>query len=289
MDNFVILTDSCCDLPAALAAEWKVEAIPLALTIAGKTYRNFLDEREISYHDFYQFLREQQSILTTAPNIDDFISYMKPHLEKGEDILYLGFSSALSASYNVGTVAAKELSEQYPQRKIMTVDSLSASLGQGLLVSLMVAEQQKGHSIEEVAAFAEKMKYHICHWFMVEDLNHLKRGGRIPATTAMVGTILNIKPILHFDNEGKMISMENGHGRNKSIKRLAEIVLAKANNLSEQTVYISHVDCFADAERLEQLLKELGVKKTMIHPVGPVIGAHTGPGTMAVFFIGDQR
>ncbi len=289
MNNFVILTDSCCDLPAALAAEWKVEAVPLAVTIAGKTYRNFLDEKEISFHDFYQLLREHQSALTTAPNIDDFINYMKPHLENGEDILFLGFSSALSASYNVGTIVAKELSEQFPKRKILTIDSLSASLGQGLLVSLMVAEQQKGRSIEEVAAFAERMKYHICHWFMVEDLNHLKRGGRISATTAMVGTVLNIKPILHFDNEGKMINMEKGHGRNKSIRRLAEIVLATAKNLSEQTVYISHADCFEDAERLEQLLKELGVQKTMINYVGPVIGAHAGPGTMAVFFIADQR
>jgi len=289
MNNFVILTDSCCDLPAALAAEWKVEAVPLAVTIAGKTYRNFLDEKEISFHDFYQLLREHQSALTTAPNIDDFINYMKPHLENGEDILFLGFSSALSASYNVGTIVAKELSEQFPKRKILTIDSLSASLGQGLLVSLMVAEQQKGRSIDEVAAFAERMKYHICHWFMVEDLNHLKRGGRISATTAMVGTVLNIKPILHFDNEGKMINMEKGHGRNKSIRRLAEIVLATAKNLSEQTVYISHADCFEDAERLEQLLKELGVQKTMINYVGPVIGAHAGPGTMAVFFIADQR
>lgn len=289
MDKFVILTDSCCDLPAAMAADLKIEAVPLAVTIAGKTYRNFLDEREISSHDFYQLLREHQSALTTAPNIDDFTNYMKPHLENGEDILFLGFSSALSASYNVGTVAAKELSEQYSKRKILTIDSLSASLGQGLLVSLSVAEQRKGCSIEEVAAFAERMKYHICHWFMVEDLNHLKRGGRISATTAVVGTLLNIKPILHFDNEGKMINMEKGHGRNKSIKRLAEIVSEKAKNLSEQTVFISHADCYEDAERLDELLKEYGVKKTMINSVGPVIGAHAGPSTMAVFFIADQR
>jgi len=289
MGKFIILTDSCCDLPAAMAVELNIEAVPLAVTIAGKTYRNYLDEREICSHDFYQLLREYQSALTTAPNIEDFIHYMKPHLENGEDILFLGFSSALSASYNVGTIAAKELSVQYPKCKILTIDSLSASLGQGLLLYLCVTEQQKGCSIEEVAAFAERMKYHICHWFLVEDLNHLKRGGRISATTAVVGTLLNVKPILHFDNEGKMINMEKGHGRNKSIKRLAQIVSEKAKNLTEQTVFISHADCYEDAERLNELLKEYGVKKTVISSVGPVIGTHAGPGTIAVFFIADQR
>ena len=215
---------------------------------------------------------------------------MKPFLEKGIDILYLGFSSALSGTVTSGAMAADELREQYPDRKVYVVDTKCASMGQGLCVYLTALEKNKGKGIDEVYEFAKKTAPRCIHWFTVEDLFFLKRGGRVSAATAVVGTMLNIKPVLHVDDEGRLINMDKSRGRKASIKAIFEKLRAAAdNNLKDQTVFISHGDCIDDARYLESMLYEAGAKEVVISYVGPVIGAHSGPGTMAVFATGDVR
>jgi DegV family protein with EDD domain len=215
---------------------------------------------------------------------------MEPLLAEGKDILYLAFSSALSNTCNAGILAAEDLAIKYPDRKILIVDSLCASLGQGLLIYLAVMEKRKGKSIDEVRDWAEDNKKHICHWFTVDDLNHLRRGGRIPAATAILGTLLGIKPILHVDESGRLSNVSKVRGRQAAIEALSDKMAELAYNPAEQTVFISHADCIEDAEKLEKLLRRnLSVKNIFINYVGPVIGAHAGPGTLALFFIGRIR
>ena len=215
---------------------------------------------------------------------------MEPHLQAGEDILYLGFSSALSGTYNAGAVAAQQLAEKYPERKLYAVDTLSASMGQGLLVYLTVQQKRAGATIEQARDYAEAQKLHLCHWFAVDDLNHLHRGGRVSATPAVLGTVLNIKPVLHMDNEGGLIFMEKVRGRRNSIKRMLEKMRETAIEPEKQIVFMSHGDCLEDAEYLAgRIREEWGVKDVVINYVGPVIGAHSGPGTLALFFLGTER
>lgn len=290
MSDFVILTDSSCDLPAKLAMDLELSVAPLTFLIDGNTYVNYLDGRDINPSDFYSKLREGKMATTSAVNVDSFTKIMNSALESGKDILYLGFSSALSGTFNSGAVAASELAEKYPERKIYVVDTLCASLGEGMLVYLAVEEKKKGKTIEEVRDFVEATKLHLCHWFTVDDLHHLKRGGRVSAATAIIGSALNIKPVLHVDNEGRLINMEKTRGRKSSINRLVEKMSETATNPAEQTIFISHGDCEDDAKYLAQLIKaQIGVKDVIINHVGPVIGAHSGPGTLALFFVGKER
>ncbi|MBQ2662391.1 MAG: DegV family protein [Clostridia bacterium] len=290
MAEYVIFTDSSCDLPAQLAKEMELEVNNLSLVIEGKEYENYLDGREIGFSDYYNLLREGKMGSTSAANIESFGKLMEPVLKAGKDILYLGFSSGLSGTYNAGVQAANELREKYPERKIYTVDTLAASLGEGLLVYYAVKEKRSGKSIEEVRDYIESIKLSLCHWFTVNDLHHLKRGGRVSATTAIAGTILQIKPVMHVDNEGKLINVEKAKGRRNSIKRLAEIMQETAIEPENQTVFISHGDCLEEAEYLASIVKEkMNVKEFVINHVGPVIGTHSGPGTLALFFIGKQR
>lgn len=289
MNDYVIITDSSCDLPAGLADELDVVVSPLSFMLDGKEYRNYLDEREISFSDFYARMRGGANVVTAAANVDSFIGLMTPYLEQGRDILYLGFSSALSATYQNGAIAAEELMQKYPERKIHCVDSKCASLGEGLLVYLVAKERQKGRSFEEICEFADKTAPRVVHWFTVDDLFFLKRGGRVSATTAVVGTMLNIKPVLHVDDEGRLINMSKARGRKASIKAMFEKVRDTSDNIAGQAVFISHGDCVEDAEYLAGMIRTLGVKDIVINHVGPVIGAHSGPGTLAVFFLGDVR
>jgi len=290
MKDFVIITDSCCDLPAGLADELGLVVIPLSVMIDGKQYTNYLDGREISAAKFYSLLRDGKSGTTSAVNISDFSSVMEPILQSGRDILYLGFSSALSATFSASTIAAEELKTSYPDSRIYTVDTLCASLGQGLLVYLAAMQKKSGKSIEQIYDFAQETKLRLCHWFTVEDLHHLKRGGRISSATAFVGTVLQIKPILHVDDAGYLKNVEKVRGRKASIKRLAQFAEESAVEPREQTVFISHGDCLEEAEYLAAMIRErLNVKDVFINHVGPVIGAHSGPGTLAVFFIGKSR
>ena len=290
MSLYIIMTDSSCDLPAGLAAELELEVLPLSVLIDGKSYVNYLDERDITFADCYAALRAGKNATTSAVNVEAFVQAMEPHLQAGEDILYLGFSSALSGTYNAGAVAAQQLAEKYPERKLYAVDTLSASMGQGLLVYLTVQQKRAGATIEQARDYAEAQKLHLCHWFTVDDLNHLHRGGRVSATSAVLGTVLNIKPVLHMDNEGRLIFMEKVRGRRNSIKRMLEKMRETAIEPEKQIVFMSHGDCLEDAEYLAgRIREEWGVKDVVINYVGPVIGAHSGPGTLALFFLGTER
>ncbi len=290
MSDFVIMTDSSCDLPASLAEEMELTVLPLTYYIEDKVYTNYLDEREIAFSEIYAKLRTKCPAKTSAVNMNDFMAPMENLLSAGKDVLYIGFSSGLSGTYNAGAAAAKELAERYPERKIYTVDSLCASLGQGLLIYHAWQEKQKGKTIEEVRDFTENTKLHLCHWFTIDDLMFLKRGGRISGTTAVVGSMLNIKPVMHVDNDGHLIKVDTARGRKASIKALAEKAGQLGVDLDQQTIFISHGDCVEEANYLADIMRtRFNVRKVLVNYVGPVIGAHSGPGTIALFFLGRER
>ena len=288
-ENFTIITDSSCDLPAKIAEQLHIRVIPLTVTVDGVQYHNFLDERELPFEQFYTNLPQMKSVTTSAVNIAEFTTVMESEIMTGRDVLYLGFSSGLSATYSAAVQAAKELSEKYPTHKIYTVDTLAASMGQGLLVYLAVMEKNKGKSIEEVRDFVENTKLSLAHWFTVADLGQLKRGGRISAATALLGTMLNIKPVLHVDDAGKLISMQKARGRAASIRAMVEKMEESAIDPAEQVIFISHGNCYDDAKKLADMVTAKWGCRCVINYVGPVIGAHSGQGTLALFFLGKQR
>ncbi len=288
--DYVIMSDSCSDLTADLVKELDLLIVPLSLTIGGKEYYNFPDERDISFSAFYDLLRKERKSSTSAVNTTAFISYMEPVLASGKDLIYLAFSSALSATYNASVMACTELREKYPERKILVVDSLCASLGLGLLVYLAVQEKNKGKTVDEVHDFTEKTKLKICHWFTVDDLFHLHSGGRVSRTSAVLGSMLNIKPVLHVNNEGKLISVSKARGTGNALKALLEKMAQTVTDPEEQTIFISHGDCIDRANELVAMIRsKFSVADIIINYVGPVIGSHSGPGTLALFFIGSQR
>ena len=288
MSDFVIVTDSSADLPASLVQEMGVEVLPLSFTVQGKTYHNYPDDREMDPKVFYKMLRDGEMATTSAVNVAEYTATLEPLLQAGKDVLVLAFSSGLSTTYQSSVIAVNELSEQYPDRKIYTVDTLCASLGQGLLVWHAVREQRRGQSIEAVRDWVEENKLRLCHWFTVDDLHFLKRGGRISAATAVVGTMLSIKPVLHVDDEGHLISMGKARGRGASLTALVDHMEQTATDVD--TVFISHGDCLADAEKVAaDVKKRFGTRDVVINNVGPVIGAHAGPGTVALFFLGTKR
>ena len=288
MSDFVIVTDSSADLPASLVQEMGVEVLPLSFTVQGKTYHNYPDDREMDPKVFYKMLRDGEMATTSAVNVAEYTATLEPLLQAGKDVLVLAFSSGLSTTYQSSVIAVNELSEQYPDRKIYTVDTLCASLGQGLLVWHAVREQRRGQSIEAVRDWVEENKLRLCHWFTVDDLHFLKRGGRISAATAVVGTMLSIKPVLHVDDEGHLISMGKARGRGASLTALVDHMEQTATDVD--TVFISHGDCLADAEKVAaDVKKRFGTEKVVINTIGPVIGAHAGPGTVALFFLGTHR
>ena len=290
MGEFVIMTDSCCDMTAAMAEELGLCVLPLSLHMGDRVYHNYLDGREIGFQDFYARIRSGETATTSAVNVGAFEVKMREILGQGKDILCINFSSALSTTYQSATIAAADLREEFPDSKVFVVDSLCASLGQGLLVYLCAQEQRKGRSVEEVRDFAEATKGSICHWFTVDDLNHLKRGGRVSPATAFFGTMLNIKPVLHVDDEGHLIPMGKVRGRKASLDALVDHMAQTAINPKEQVIFISHGDSEADAKYVaDQVKAKFKPKEIYINPIGPVIGAHSGPGTMALFFLGSKR
>ena len=290
MSEYVIVTDSSADLTAGMAEELGVEVLPLSFMVKGQTYRIYPDNREMDPGAFYAMLRAGEMATTAAVNVADYTSVLEPLLEQGKDVLVLAFSSGLSATYQSSVIAVEELRARFPERKIFTVDTLCASLGQGLLVYLAAKKQQAGASIEEVRDWAEENKLHLCHWFTVDDLHFLKRGGRISAATAVLGSMLHIKPVLHVDDEGHLINMGKARGRGASLTALVDHMEETAIDPASQVVFISHGDCLADAEKVAgDVKKRLGVKEVVINHVGPVIGAHSGPGTLALFFLGSRR
>ena len=288
MSEFVIVTDSACDIKPEMLREWGVQHEPL-------TFR--FNDSEAEYADgsvdikeFYDKMRVGGVAKTAAVNVETFSRRFEKYLENGVDVLYLGFSSGLSTTYNSGRIAAEQLREKYPERKIVTVDTLAASAGYGLLVYLAVQKKNGGATIEETAAFAEETKLSICHWFTVDDLVYLKRGGRVSATTAFVGNALGIKPVMHVDNEGHLINITKVRGRRTAIAALADRYTELAVEPENGKVFISHGDCLGDVQELEKILKERhNVSVDVITDVGAVIGSHSGPGTLALFFVGKNR
>ncbi len=289
MSKFTIVTDSSCDLPQGLVDKFGVKVVPLSLFIKGEQYYNYLDGSDISFEDYYSELAKGETITTSGVNIDQFRVVMESELLRGYDVLYIGFSSPLSGTYNAAVQAAADLAELYPKRKIYTVDSLSASLGQGLLIYYAATEQKNGKSIEEVRDLIEDNKLKVCHWFTINDLNQLKRSGRINGATATFGKLLGIKPILHMDSEGKLFSVEKARGRNGALKALFSKIEKSGIEPEKQTFFICHGNCFDDAKKLADMISEKFGQKCVINFIGPVIATHTGVGTVGLFFIGSER
>lgn len=285
MATYKIITDSCADFTNEQYQALDVAFVPLTVLFKGVQHENFSAEADVKM--LYNGLREGEMPTTSAANPDSWEKVMKPVLDEGKDILVLTFSSALSTTYQSAVIAAQELSAQYPDRKINVIDTLCAALGQGLLVWHACQKRDAGYSLEELTAWVEENKLRVCHWVTVDDLFHLKRGGRVSATTAIVGTMLNIKPIIYVNDEGKLISTAKCRGR----KAAMEFLLKKFDEhcVDKEFVIIAHGDCPEDAKALEAALKQRGVKNTQIGYVGGVIGAHTGPGVLVIFFMGDKR
>ncbi len=288
MNDFIILTDSSCDLPVSVAEELGVEVLSLEVTVEGEEPRLNAD---VDVKEFYAKLRdEKKTAKTAAVNMDSFCELFDKHLSQGKDVLYLGFSSGLSATYANGRNAAEELAEKYPDRKVYAVDTLCACLGQGLIVTLAARKAAAGATIEEVRDYVEENKLKLCHWFTVNDLFFLKRGGRVSASTAVLGSVLAIKPVLHVDDEGHLINMSKARGRDASIKALFERMKETAIDPASNTVYIGHGDCYDEAKKLADMITaEFGNKDILVSEIGAVIGAHSGPGTIALFFLGNER
>ncbi len=288
MNTYVIYTDSGCDISPALLAEWGVKHCELRFTFDGDdtVYTN----REMDTKTFYQKMRDGATSKTSAVNIDEFKIAFEKELNDGHDVLYIGFSSGLSTTYNSARIAAEELQDHYPEHKVLVIDTLAASASQGLLVYFAVQKQNEGASIDEVAAYINDVKMKLGIWFTVDDLVYLKRGGRISPTVAFVGGLLGIKPVLFMDNDGHLISRSKVRGRKAAIQALADKYTELAADKQNGTVFISHGDCIDDAQELATILKKShGVEVKVITDVGPVIGAHSGPGTLALFFVGNER
>lgn len=287
MKNYIICTDSSCDIRAEILKEWNVPVFNLTFKFNGEDTEH--TENDISINDFYNQMRDGKVAKTSAINPDTFKEEFKKLLNDGNDILYLSFSSGLSTTYNSARIAAEELSEDFPDNKIIIVDTLCASAGQGLLLYLTLEKQKNGVSIEEAAQFAEDTKLNICHWFTVDDLVYLKRGGRVSPTVAFVGAVLGIKPVLHVDNEGHLISKSKARGRKAALNTLIDKYDELATD-KDGTVFICNADCSDDVNYLkDQLNTKFGAKVELVTDIGPVIGAHAGPGTIALFFVGKER
>ncbi|OUQ26590.1 fatty acid-binding protein DegV [Lachnoclostridium sp. An131] len=291
MNPYVIMTDTTADLPESYIQEHQLAILSLSYTIEGNTYdrENPLDVRE-----FYAKMRAGSMPTTSQVNPEQAKEAFKACLDQGNDVLYIAFSSGLSGTCGSGMVAAEEIREsgEYPDRKLIVIDSLSASLGEGLLVHKAVQLKEAGKSMEEVADWVEKNKLHLCHNFTVDDLFHLHRGGRVSKATAVLGTMINIKPVLHVDDEGHLIAIGKVRGRKKSLAALVDRMADQIKGYEDQNseVFISHGDCQEDAEYVQKLVQErFGVDKFIINHVGPTIGAHSGPGTVALFFMGNPR
>ena len=284
--NFKIITDSGCDLSAEMIAELELGIAVLSVELEGRAYV----EGEMTPVELYNHLRNGKLPKTAAVNPDGWARVIRPALEEGRDALVIPFSSALSATCQNAVIAANELREEFPNRKIIVVDSLCAAIGLGLLVHTAAKLRSQGKTIEETAAWVEEHKLNICHWVTVEDLMHLKRGGRVSAATAVVGTMLSIKPIIRVDDNGKLESVGKARGRKASLNhildRMAETFVPEMND----TVFIGHGDCPADAEYLARQVRDrFGVQNVIIRYVGAVIGSHTGPGVAVVFYYGKNR
>lgn len=288
--NYTILTESSCDLTSALAEQMEIDVLPLSFTMGEHNYPHYLDGRAFPIDQFYAKMRSGDTAVTAAANATELSDGMELHLKEGRDVLFLCFSSGLSSTRNSCAIAAEELREKYPNRKIFTVDTLAASGGQGLLVYLTAKKRLQGASIEMARDFAEENKLHLAHWFTVDHLVYLKRGGRVSPTAAAVGTMLNIKPVLCVDDAGHLIPIEKVRGRKAAVAALLRHMEETAVHPAEQTVLISHACCLETAEALRDAVQNaFHPVEILMTDVGPIIGAHTGPGMISLFFLASHR
>ena len=289
--SFAIVTDSSSNLPEDIIDQYDLAVLPLTFMVDGEEYRSYLKGEKTDLSQFYTMMREGKVITTSLPNLKESRETIEALLKEGRDVLYLGFSSGLSGTYQAIELLLTELGGLYPDRTVASVDTLAASLGEGLLVYYAAKMREEGKTIEEVRDWVEDNKLHLAHWFTVDDLMFLFRGGRVSKTAAWAGTMLNIKPVMHVDDEGHLIPLEKVRGRKKSLKALVDHMEQTATApVADQTVFITHGDCLEDAEYVADLVRErFGVSDILINWVDPVIGAHSGPGTMALFFLASER
>lgn len=289
MDKFKLVTDTASDLPRTYLEEHDIDVLSLAYIIDGATY-NW--EHPMDDHVFYDKMRAGAMPTTSQVNMEDAKSYFEQLITGQDEILCLAFSSGLSGTYNSIAVAAKEICEEHPDKKIRVVDTKAASLGQGLMVDWARRMRDEGKSVDETADFMEQHYNQFGHVFTVDDLNHLHRGGRVSKATAVIGTLANIKPLLHVDDEGHLINVDKVRGRKKSLLALVDMMEKKMGDhlADNKTIFISHGDCPEDAQFVaDEVKRRFGITDFLIHYVGPTIGAHTGPGVVALFFYGKER
>ena len=288
MDPYVIFCDSSCDLKTSLLKEWGIQYSNLRFHFDGENTEYLNDDMPAK--QFFDRMRAGDVARTSAVNPKDFIDAFEKILKEGKDILYIGFSSGLSATYNSGAVAAQMLRGKYPERRILLVDTFGASAGYGLILYLAKEERDKGRTIEKVKAFVEKTRFHLCHWFTVDDLTYLTRGGRVATIAAKAAGALQIKPVMHMDDPGHLVPAGVVRGRKNSLKAIVKHYGKLALHPAEGPVFLCHSDCMEDVMFLAHELKEqYGVDIDLITDIGPVIGAHTGPGCIALFFLGSER
>lgn len=286
--SYQIITDSSCDFTEEQYTQLNVSYVPLSLLYNGEVHNNFSDPAQVKA--FYDLMRSGLTATTAAANPDAWAAVMEPVLAQGRDVLVLPFSSGLSTTCQSAFIAAQELREKYPERTIRVVDTLCAALGQGLLVWHACQKRDEGLDVNQLADWVEENRLHLCHWVTVDDLGQLKRGGRISATTALVGTMLNVKPIIHVNDEGKLINCAKVRGRKAAIAYIAQKFHEDKGDYPNDTIFIGHGDCPEDAAQLASILREqYGAKNIVTGYVGPVIAAHTGPGVLVVFFLGNHR
>jgi len=286
--NYEIFADSTTDLPDALANELGLHVIPYIYTLDGKDYHNYLDYRELSVKEFYGALRSGKQATTTQVTSHRYLEAWKPFLEDGKDIFYMCLSSLLSKSYDQSILAAREAEETYPGRRVITIDSKSASLGQGLLAVKAARLRNEGKSIDELTKCIEDIIPRLQIWLMADDLNHLKRGGRISGAKAVIGTMLNVKPILTFYDTGRLAPVGKARGHKKALALFIEL-MDKYDFVKGEPVFISHSDVPELAAQFREMVEEKGVEEIIVNDFGPVIGAHTGPGTIAIMFVGSKE
>lgn len=288
MQDYVLFTDSTTDLSPALIEEMDAVVMPLSFTLNGQSYKNYPDGREMPMADFYAALRSGGMSTTSQLTMEMLRETFTPVLEQGKDVLYLAFSSGLSGTYQTACITAQDLMEEYPGRRVVCVDTLQASMGEGLLTFEAALLRKQGKSLDEVAGYVRTQGQSYCAWFTVEDLMFLKRGGRVSGAAAVAGTLLGIKPVLHVDSEGKLIPMEKVRGRRASLDALVKHYKDGALDKTG-TVFISHGDCLADAQYVAEKIRAIGAGRIELNMIGPVIGAHSGPGTVALFYRGTNR
>lgn len=287
MRDYIITVNSTVDLPKEWLEERHVPVVPLKYTIDGETYT---DMEGLTAKEFFAKLREGKMAVTSQINPEEAKSYLEPFVKEGKDVLHLSFSSGLSGTFNSMRIAAEELSEEYPEAKIYVVDTLCACLGEGLLLYYTLKQKEAGKTIDEALQWVEDNKLHICHNVTVDDLNHLHRGGRVSKTAAVLGTMVQIKPIIHMDNEGHLQVIGKERGRKKALHKIVDMAVKQAEGYDNEICMITHGDCIEDAEYVAKLVREkLGIEEILINNIGTVIGSHTGPGVVAVFVMGNER